>query len=104
MSISQFLVAQSIKDIIKTGDSIPGPAFKHHIFSVEFWSGFIFKILKKTTILIIRGLVNISGVICILIAAAGILSYILGYKKGLRYTSGSISFYIIVRLFNMALN
>lgn len=73
------------------------------VFDVGYWSKFIADIIKSSLWLLWNSFVDISFFICIIIAVAGICLYVFGYKKGIRYTGGSIGFYIVIKFLTLAL-
>lgn len=71
------------------------------LFDTDYWSNFIVDIVKKSLWLLWNSFIGLSHWLCILVAVCGILAYIMGYKKGIIYTGGSIAFYIIIKLVNL---
>lgn len=81
----------------------PGNTPDNPLFSTDFWANFVMDVIGKTTAMLFQSLINLSSWVCVIVAVAGLLAYVLGYRKGLIMTSGSIAFYIIVRLIKFAL-
>jgi hypothetical protein len=67
------------------------------------WANFTFDIIKKTMWLLWNSFIGISHWLCLLIAIAGIIAYIAGYKKGGIVSVCSILFYILLKMINMAI-
>lgn len=73
------------------------------LFSPDFWANFVMDVIGKTTTMLFGSLINLSSWLCMILSVAGLLAYVLGYRKGLVVTSGSIAFYIIIRVIKIAL-
>lgn len=69
----------------------------------DTWANFAFDVIKKTLWLVWNSFMGISHWLCLLVAVAGILAFIAGYKKGGVVSICSVIFYILLRLINMAI-
>jgi hypothetical protein len=55
-------------------------------------------------ILIVNAVAGASYWVCLIVAMGGVLYYMIGHKKGLKYTSGSILTYTLAQAVNWGLN
>lgn len=55
-------------------------------------------------ILIVSAITGVSYWVCLLVGACGLIFYIAGYKKGLKYAGGSILVYLLLQTLNKGLS
>lgn len=73
------------------------------ILDPDKWADFTFDVIKKTLWLVWNSFMSMSHWLFLLIAVAGIIAYIAGWKKGGIVSVCSIVLYILLRLINMAM-
>lgn len=55
-------------------------------------------------ILIANAIAGASYWVCLFVAIGGVMFYLIGHKKGLKYTGGSILSYTLIQVINVGLN
>ncbi|MBZ9688398.1 hypothetical protein G9F72_018880 [Clostridium estertheticum] len=55
-------------------------------------------------ILIVNAIAGASYWVCLMIGIGGILFYVIGHEKGLKYTTGSVLSYTLIQAINWGLN
>lgn len=96
---------EMIQSFIERGKyQVPANTPTTPIIDTGYWSKFVADIIKNAFWLLWNSFVDISFLLCIVLAVSGILLYIFGYKKGIRYTGGSIGVYVIIKFLTLALS
>jgi len=99
-----------IKNMYDASNTLQNPIFDTSKITILEKADRFFGVMDKIghyishPILIANVVAGASYWVCLIIAMGGVLYYLVGHKKGLHYTSGSIVSYTLIQAINMGLN
>lgn len=98
------------KNMYEAGNTLQNPIFDTSQLPILARAEGFFNTMDKIgnyishPILIANLVAGASYWVCLIIAMGGVLYYIIGHEKGLKYTSGSILTYTLIQAINWGLN
>jgi len=103
-------IPKTVKNMYDAGNTLQTPIFDMSnnllVAKAERFFGYVDNTVKYVThpILIVNAVAGASYWICLIVGIGGIMFYMVGHKKGLKYTSGSILGYTLIQVINYGLN
>jgi hypothetical protein len=104
------VVKIKVKNMYDASNTLQTPIFDTSQITILNKAEGFFNVMDKIgyyishPILIANVVAGASYWVCLIIAMGGVLYYIIGHKKGLKYTSGSILTYTLIQGVNWGLN
>ena len=101
---------KTVKNMYEAGNTLQTPIFDTSQLPILARAEGFFNTMDKIgnyishPILIANLVAGASYWVCLIIAMGGVLYYIIGHEKGLKYTSGSILTYTLIQAVNWGVN